>query len=99
MSTDTVTDLGDLSLGADQPATGRMLIKQQRCYALCLFALDDEADSCDCSRCDGAYHGALSHLLDAPVVGAPRRSTAPVDVEPALFDVRLEEEGVVSMGD
>lgn len=62
-----------LTLGGDQAATGRMLLGQQRCYAACLFAIDDEAHGCSCHRCGGRWHGALAYLLDQPVDGAPRR--------------------------
>ena len=84
--------LGDLTLGADQPATGRMLVRQQRCMVICLFALDEEAAHCNCRRCDGAFHGSLSYLLDRPVDGSARRlsTSLPGDSdEPALFDVTI----------
>jgi hypothetical protein len=87
-------ELGDLSLGADQPATGRMLIRQRRCVAICLLAIDAETGSCGCQLCHGKLHGALSHLLDALVDGAPRRVGGRLPGEPdepALFDVALPE--------
>jgi len=87
-------DLGnDMTLGAAQPATARMLVQQQRCFVMCLFAVDNEAESCTCSRCDGEYHGALAFLLDQPIPDAPRRTTTqlPGESPDCLFDVLLPE--------
>lgn len=70
-----------LTLGADQPATAGMVLRQKSCTAQCLLAVDGEAVVCRCP-CRGRHHGVLR---DCVVPGSVRKPKPDAPDEPGLF--------------